>query len=204
MLLFNSHAGGAAEDEQLKSLPGAKLNGVQWAPDRACLPGTRKQILEDIMDWVHNPDSERILWLSGAAGTGKSSIANSIAEQLYSLGRLGASFRFDRDAVTSDTPGQLFGNLCHQLACFDDQLRIAILAAIHCGCGGAMSCRMQARTLLVEPIQDTEIVGPVVIVIDALDESGGDDGARLKRSVLRSLASKITSSDFRPPCVDCA
>jgi hypothetical protein len=92
------------------------------------------------------------------------------------LGRLGASFRFDRDVVTSDTPSHLFGNLCHQLACFDDQLRIAVLSAIHCGGGSAMSCRMQARKLLVEPIQDTQIIGPVVIVIDALDESGSDDG----------------------------
>jgi hypothetical protein len=176
LFVFNSHTGYIAEDEQLKSLPGARLNGVQWDPDRACLSGTRKQILGDIIDWVHDPDSERILWLSGAAGTGKSSIANSVAQQLYTLGRLGASFCFDRDAVTTDTPGHLFGNLCHQLACFDDQLRMGVLAAIHRGCGGAMSCRMQARTLLVEPIQDIEIVGPVVIVIDALDESGSDNG----------------------------
>jgi hypothetical protein len=176
LLPFKSHAGSTAEDERLESLPGAKLSGVQWDPDRACLPGTRKQILEDIIDWVHNPDSERILWLSGAAGTGKSSIANSVAQQLDALGRLGASFRFDRDVVTSDTPSHLFGNLCHQLACFDDQLRAAVLSAIHRGGGSAMSCRIQARKLLVEPVRDTEIVGPIVIVIDALDESGSDEG----------------------------
>ena len=124
---------------------------------------------------MHDPDSERILWLSGAAGTGKSSIANSVAQQLDSLGRLGASFCFDRNVVGPDTPGHLFGNLCHQLAFFDDQLRTAVLSAIHRGCSGAMSCRIQARKLFVEPILDTEIVGPVVIVIDALDESGKDD-----------------------------
>ena len=74
-----------------------------------------------------------------------------------------------------DTPGHLFGNLCHPLACFDDQLQIAVLLAIHHGCSGAMSCRIKARKLLVEHILDTEIIGPVVIVIDALDESGKDD-----------------------------
>jgi NACHT domain len=126
------------------------------------------------MDWIHNPALGRILWLSGAAGTGKSSVANSIAQQLYSLGRLGASFRFDRDLARPETPGQLFGNLCHQLAIFDDQLRTAILSAIHRGCGGAMSLRMQARTLLVETTKSVEVVGPIVIVIDALDESGTD------------------------------
>ena len=164
-----------AEDERLESLPGAKLSAVQWDPDRACLPGTRKQLLEDIINWVHNPESEQIMWLSGAAGTGKSSIANSVAQHLDSLGRLGASFHFDRAVATLDTPGHLFGNLCHQLACFDDQLRTAVLSAMHRGCGGGMSCRIQARKLLVEPLQDAEIIGPVIIVIDALDESGDDD-----------------------------
>ena len=38
-----------------------------------------------------------------------------------------------------------------------------------------MSLRMQARTMIVDTTKDTEIVGPVVIVIDALDECGVDD-----------------------------
>jgi hypothetical protein len=139
------------------------------------------------MEWVHNPDSERILWLSGPAGTGKSSIANSIAQRLHSLGRLGASFRFDRNTVTPDTPGQLFGNLCYQLAHFDDQLRTEILSVIHRGRSGAMALRVQAKTLLVEPTQGTEIIGPVVLVIDALDESGIDGGqAKFSREMLAS------------------
>ena len=174
------------------------------------------------MDWVHDRDSERILWLSGAAGTGKSSIANSVAQQLYSLGRLGASFHFNRDAVTSDSPGHLFGNLSYQLACFDDQLRMAVLAAIHSGCGGAMSCRLQARTLIVEPIQQTEIVGPLVIVIDALDESGSDGGnvGTSRKTLVHAIVQEfsalphsikvlITSRDegsisqLMPQCVSC-
>ena len=178
------------EDEKLENLPGAQLESVQLDPDRACLDGTRQQFLEDIITWVHNLDSERILWLSGGAGTGKSSVANSVAQRLDSLGRLGASFRFDRAFVTPDTPGQLFGNLCHQLALFDDQLRTAILSVVHKRrSGGAMSLRQQARTLLVEPTLGTGIIGPIVIVIDALDESGVDDGQ--SKATCRSLVNAI-------------
>jgi hypothetical protein len=133
---------------------------------------------------MHRPTSERILWLSGAAGTGKSSVANSIAEYFHNLGRLGASFRFDRQNARPETPGLLFGNICRQLALFDDQLRAAVLSAIHRGSGGAMSLRMQARTLLVETTKSVEIVGPVVIVIDAIDESGPDDGHESSRETL--------------------
>ena len=159
----------------MDNLPGAKLTGVQWDPDRVCLPGTRKQLLDEIMAWVHDPESERILWLSGGAGTGKSSVTNSVAQQLYLLGRLGASFRFSRDVTLPETPGHLFGNICRQLALFDVQLRNSVLSAIGRGCGSAQSLRMQARTMIVETAKDTEIVGPIVIVIDALDECGVDD-----------------------------
>lgn len=169
----------------MESLSGAKLRDVQWDPDRACLHGTRTQLLDDIFEWLHDPDAGRILWLSGPAGTGKSSVANSVAERLHSLGRLGASFRFDRDVVTADTPGQLFGNLCYQLAHFDDQFRAAMLSAILRKPSRGMSLKMLARTLLVEPIRGMEIIGPVVIVIDALDESGADDEqSRVTRETL--------------------
>ncbi|KAF8586931.1 WD40 repeat-like protein [Ramaria rubella] len=163
-----------AERNDLKDLPGAKLPDVQWDPSRACMPGTRTQIIRDIISWVHNPESKRILWLSGAAGTGKSSIANSIAEQLDSVGRLGASFRFDRQTATIETRGQLFGNLCHQLALYDGQLRNAILTVINKTNIYGMSLRNQARKLLVETTRSSEIIGPVVIIIDALDECGDD------------------------------
>ena len=169
----------------MESLPGAKLSYVQLDPDRACLRGTRTQLLDSIFQWFHDPDAPRILWLSGPAGTGKSSVASSVAEQLHSLGRLGASFRFDRDVVTADTPGQLFGNLCYQLAHFDDQFRAAILSAILHKPSHGMSLKLQARTLLVEPIRGVEIIGPVVIIIDALDESGADDErSRVTRETL--------------------
>jgi NACHT domain len=172
-----------ANDESLESLPGAKLSGVQWDPGNVCLPGTRSSLLEEIIVWMHSPESERILWLSGAVGTGKSTVANSVAEYFHRLGRLGASFRFDRREARPETPGLLFGNICHQLALFDAQLRVAVLSAIRRGSSGAMSLRMQARTLLVETTQSAEIVGPVVIVIDALDECGPDDEPNRERLV---------------------
>jgi hypothetical protein len=156
-------------------------------------------LLEEIVGWIHDLDSKPILWLSGAAGTGKSSVANTIAETFYSLGRLGASFRFNRDVVQPETPSQLFGNLGHQLAHFDHRLREQVLAAIHSGCSGAMSLRIQARKLMVETTRGAEIVGPIVIVIDALDESGTDDGREPNRQTLvRSIVEELSNL---PPSV---
>jgi hypothetical protein len=67
-----------------------------------------RQVLS--MRWTaseHNPTWERTLWLSGAVGTGKSSVANSIAKYFHSFGRLGASFCFSRHDIRPETPGCL-------------------------------------------------------------------------------------------------
>lgn len=133
------------------------------------------------------------MWLSGAAGTGKSSIANSVAELFDSLGHLGASFRFDRSTATPDTPGQLFGNLSYQLANFDGRMREAVLSAMDGGAGGLMSCKNQARHLLVGPTTEAGLLGPVLIVIDALDESSDDnvDIRTSREDLVRAIADEF-------------
>ena len=54
-------------------------------------------------------------------------------------------------------------------------LKSTVLAALQCH-GPNISCHAQTKKLLIDPISDkVEIVGPIVIIIDALDESGSDD-----------------------------
>ena len=56
------------------------------------------------MDWVHRTDWETwyryILWLTGAAGAGKSAIAQSIIELCLVQGLIIASFFFNRSDST--------------------------------------------------------------------------------------------------------
>src|SRR6188768_4349200 len=46
-----------------------------------CTPNTRVRILKDITDWANDtsPESQAVYWLYGPAGSGKSTIANTIA-----------------------------------------------------------------------------------------------------------------------------
>ncbi|KAG6829538.1 hypothetical protein H0H93_014441, partial [Arthromyces matolae] len=46
-----------------------------------CTPGTRERLLKEIISWARDPDSATIYWLFGAAGTGKSTIAYTIARR---------------------------------------------------------------------------------------------------------------------------
>ncbi|KAF5372684.1 hypothetical protein D9615_009871 [Tricholomella constricta] len=82
------------EDGQLKDLLATDLH-THWSS--TCLSGTREKLLSEIMSWAQSDSSPSMLWLSGAAGTGKSSVAGSVAEILKSKKILGAFVGFRRD-----------------------------------------------------------------------------------------------------------
>ena len=55
---------------------GASLN-----KEKIFLEGTREELLKEIIGWINSAeeDTRPIFWLPGPAGTGKSSIAHTIA-----------------------------------------------------------------------------------------------------------------------------
>jgi len=177
------------KEKVLERLPGSHLGGVRFDESKACLKGTRQQLLHEIQAWVHSPDEKRILWLSGGAGSGKSSVANSIAVFFDRLERLGACFRFNRDTEGLNNPNYLFGNLCYQLAHFSEHLSGKALSVIKTmGRVDGSSLQTQAKKLLVDTTNAAELVGPVVVVIDALDESGSK---KMRRDILLAIAAEF-------------
>jgi hypothetical protein len=160
----------------LDALPGADLGGVRYDAGHVCLPGTRRQLLDDIFSWVHDPNGGQLYWLSGGAGTGKSTVANSIANTFNKIGRLGASFRFNRDKDWLNSPDFLFGSIAYQLAHFDKILKTEVVATLqrHPNIHG-FPLQNQAQYLIVDTTTCVDLVRPVVIVVDAFDESGNVD-----------------------------
>ena len=59
-----------------------------------CLKNTRRNVINDIMEWIADDSNEalKVLWVHGLAGTGKSTLSNTIAEIMNDLHRLGAFF----------------------------------------------------------------------------------------------------------------
>ncbi|KAF9439763.1 hypothetical protein P691DRAFT_785051, partial [Macrolepiota fuliginosa MF-IS2] len=68
--------------------------------DPRCHPGTREQHIEDVVYWAvptaGADDPLPLFWMKGLAGVGKSAIAQTCAEKLKELGKLGATIRNDR------------------------------------------------------------------------------------------------------------
>jgi hypothetical protein len=49
------------QEKLLQQLPGSRLDGVRYNESKACLDGTRQQLLRDIRTWVDSPNQKRIL-----------------------------------------------------------------------------------------------------------------------------------------------
>ncbi|KAJ7860591.1 hypothetical protein B0H14DRAFT_3134823, partial [Mycena olivaceomarginata] len=94
-----------------------------------CLNGTRLDLLADLRAWSRDPNSPRIFWLDGMAGTGKSAIARSFCRMLREDKQLGGSFFCLRGNVNQGNTKCILPTLSRHLAPQDMTYKWALLAA---------------------------------------------------------------------------
>ena len=125
-----------------------------------------------------------ICWLSGPAGTGKTTVAHTIAEEYDKDGKLAASFFFRRKAGDRDDINKLVPTLAWQIAkkisSAKERMEEALeLKNASCIPLPQLSREDQLSKLLVHgPVADTNHAGPDLIVIDGLDECASQEGIR--------------------------
>ncbi|KAL0580099.1 hypothetical protein V5O48_001875 [Marasmius crinis-equi] len=151
-----------------------------------CLHGTRVESLQTIQEWVFRRE-QSILWLNGPAGSGKSSLMGTLHSRHLEMGfnsRLAAFIRFDRDEYKE---ARMFvRTLAYRLAEFDRRLgeSIAQRVAAQPQIVDDTNLATQLETLVLEPLRqhgkEMEDEGPVVILIDGLDECTRSDATRTK------------------------
>ncbi|KAJ7875735.1 hypothetical protein B0H14DRAFT_2343035, partial [Mycena olivaceomarginata] len=83
---------------------------------KACLPNTRVSLLSRMRRWALHPTSARTLLLHGAAGTGKSAIANTIGRQLQSDGLAVVPFFAFNRSVPDRSSSQLIPTWAKHIA----------------------------------------------------------------------------------------
>jgi len=204
MLVCNCESSGVIDlivvtaiDAKIGEIPYRR--GSRFTPDKGCLPGTRIAFLDFVIDWVNNPASERSLVLFGLVGTGKSCIAHEIARRFDEMRRLTSSFIFIRKEQSKTEAYHLFTNLARNLADRYPLFKTALGRIVK----DDTSLRLDTRDygtlfqrLIQEPLKDLHIVGPILVVIDALDESGDTTG---EYGLHRFLAKNLSElpSNFR-------
>ncbi|KAF2185880.1 hypothetical protein K469DRAFT_157967 [Zopfia rhizophila CBS 207.26] len=167
----------------------ALFNAYEKEGNSFCLPDTRVKLIENIRAWVNSNDTRHIFWLSGWAGTGKSTIARTVAQENYNRNRLGASFFFSRGGGDISDAGSFYTSIARQLANNVPLVRRHICEAIVQRRDIAtQSLRDQWRQLVLGPLSKLDLNShPIsyILVIDALDECSDENHIR---SILQLLA----------------
>ena len=166
-----------------------------------CTPGTRVRILDDIVTWAKDttPGSPNVYWLFGQAGSGKSTIAYTVARRFEFAGDpndtvvLGGNFFCSRQFEETRLSKCIIRTVVYHLAlkcrAFADQLRNADFDTVN------QNVRAQLEDLLIAPWQASKPGSPdpsnppshYLIVIDALDEIDGTGGSEFLRVLLEVI-----------------
>jgi hypothetical protein len=149
------------------------------------------------MEWIADDSNEakKVLWVYGLAGTGKSTLSTTIAKIMRGLHRLGAFFFFNRD-IPQRNFATLIRTLAYQLAMFDTRFCAAIsrVVATNENIAG-MPLEFQFESLLsANALKSVEWSGgPIVLIIDALDECGSERDRKILMQVLSMGFSSLPS-----------
>ena len=161
-------------------MPGAFHNSLERGDPPKCHKRTREAILNKIMDWVMKKieTDAFMMWLYGAAGAGKSAIAQTIAELREEHKLLLASFFFFRADSLRSTSKQLVATIAYQISVVIPGVGALMEAAIdkdpHLL---SRSLITQFMAIIVDPLErlfETSVGEhmdlPKLIIIDGLDE----------------------------------
>jgi hypothetical protein len=174
----------------------APFNSYAKQHDATCLENTRVDVLREIYEWANGGDEQCIFWLSGLAGTGKSTIARTVARTYFDRKGLGASFFFSRGGEDVGHAGRFVTSIAFQLASSIPGIGQHICdSVIEHGNIAGQSLRDQWHQLILRPLSKLDGGGcqsVYVLVIDALDECDDDNNTRIIPQLLAEARSLET------------
>jgi hypothetical protein len=186
--------------DRLKPALSALHDDAEAAP--SCLEDTRVDVLAHIEEWMMDPSGKPVYWLTGVAGTGKTTIAQSVAKMadVKECRRLFGSFFFSRTgAADRRSAATVVPTLVYQLA-----LKNALFCSRLCDAIGSepdifrKRVEIQAKALLSDTCANipSRFSHSLVIVIDALDECDKQQGLE-GGSLIPVLLGALQSLPFR-------
>ncbi|KAJ7327548.1 hypothetical protein DFH08DRAFT_710256, partial [Mycena albidolilacea] len=147
-------------------------NSAETFPQPKCHPETRTKLLNNLHNWVIDPNSHHsIHWLHGPAGAGKSAVMQTLCCQLQDRGLLGGSFFFRRGHSTCGNAKMLFATLAYQLALHRPAFKGPISRSVETDLSVlGRSMDIQLYNLILEPCKLAHVTSPSALLIDGLDD----------------------------------
>jgi hypothetical protein len=111
--------------------------------------------LKDIVQWATAASPQCVFWLKGMAGTGKSTVAISVASRLRQMSKCLASFFFRRGFGDLAHARKLIPTIVRQLSLSSPAYRRLVLATIKADpdLGQSVNLRDQYEKLILEPLR---------------------------------------------------
>lgn len=151
--------------------------------------GGRKWVLDMVERWLVDPDANRILWIAGAPGIGKSAIA---AWLCYHRPEVAAFHLCRQDEGIGSDARRCIQSIAYQMSTQMPEYQARLNGLDLEWIVDHTDTKALFDALIVKPLSGIEHPGsrPVLIVIDSLDESGRGEN---------ELASCISSEFTRTP-----
>ncbi|KAG8707514.1 hypothetical protein FRC11_007367, partial [Ceratobasidium sp. 423] len=148
-----------------------------------CARNTRVGVLREMRAWIDQAEPMSVFWLTGMAGTGKTTICYTLCRQLVSENRLAASFFCSRLHEDCRKVKHIFPSIACQVAKYSSDFRDALLKELRTG-GNIHGSELhkQFERLIERPLGGcaSKLTHDLIIVIDALDEcDGSSDTAKM-------------------------
>jgi len=174
--------------DRIPYVQNAVFNSVVVDKQGRCLPGTQPNALNTIQAWAESPGGEPIFWLAGMAGTGKSTIAATVANCLHSRTQffnlapgfdsrtfLGATFFLSHEDPDRNTVKYVFPTIARTMAERYPDIGKYISQSIYRDTTvGTTRLAEQMESLLSEPLATVSkpllVSVRLIIIIDSVDE----------------------------------
>lgn len=177
----------------------AAYNDHRDKPIYVCYGKTCKAILSAVKAWAEGTvedDEPRVLWLNGLAGTGKSTIAKTIATWDDGNGILGSSYFFSRDVEGLSTSTLFIPYIAYHISKFDPSLTEHVeKTLVHESELLGKEITVQYKKLIEDPMRWAHCPGTerrrTLIVIDGLDEC---NDPRAVETIINLLSTLTTSN----------
>jgi hypothetical protein len=166
-----------------------------------CMENTRTKVLEDIQNWAEDKDGVPVCWLYGPAGSGKSTIAHTIAQE-YDQGepgkKLAFSYFFSRRNPDRNDMTKFVTTFAYQLAHFLPSVQQSMKTALNDPSIPTNRRQDQFTNLIIRPVQSiTKLSSLMIIVIDGLDEYDELSGEFPLKDLIQLLVRNLPGLPFR-------
>ncbi|KAL5632100.1 hypothetical protein ACGC1H_000203 [Rhizoctonia solani] len=151
---------------------------------RECTPGTRVDVLANLLAWVNGSSTDAVYWLNGMAGTGKTTIAYSVCTELAANHKLAASFFCSRLREECRDVNRIIPSIAYQLAQFSALFRSALSAVMENNQDAHHKIPSEQFEALIRKPLLAALAAPslaserMIVVIDALDECINKESTR--------------------------